>query len=511
MAIEQDSPFLRLPTELRLQIYNHAALSGIVTITSAPSGSGAGAHIPGLPFDHLPVVRLGYHRDWLRPVVSTLSIPLNVQGSTGLFAARGSQRISRGPLQVTAQLRNLFGTNAERANYRSAVCSCLRVSCPQNRQGRCQRLEQEHLTGDLSTRYSAPSAEAIPKTDSPSSLSPAAKEPDAETQITEQVGESTREPSHDNIHLTSYPWSLYNAFSSLRLTSHQIHGEISDLSYNSSVAPLDLYVSYPAGVCVLMHCYPHLLRSTRTVRICGTFDLAAVRIPIDYRRPDRDEWKANVENLNDDDYAWDVNEPRRAARLVIKTQVATLEHLVTLLLGLDVTKASRATTNNSPDSADALSTAQPDATRLATRVPALQQLTLRVLYHDTTPCFTSSTLGVYNGIWSAPLSPACMAMQHIYGGEIQMALARGGNATGMEVVAKPSEGGGKIIACHWPRLAATERGMGSCREERGSLGSAAPEDGLGWCVRTENGWGEAGVGEWERGKKQILADADTAT
>jgi len=295
MAIEQDSPFLRLPTELRLQIYNHTPLSGIVTITSAPSGTGAGALISGLPFDHLPVVRQGYHRDWLLPVVSTLHSPSNVPGSTGLSAARGPQRLPRGPLSPSSRRRGSFGLYGARVDY-GAICSCSRVSCWENHQRPCHTLEHSP------SRYSALATEAASRPRSKERLWSTAKELQHDIQVTQEVEEGTREPSPDNLYLTSTTYSLYNAFSSLRLTSHQIHRELSDLPCNSSNTPLDLYLSYPAGVCVVMHCYPHLLRSARTIQICGTFDLAAVRIPIDYRRPDGDEWKADVENLNDDNY-----------------------------------------------------------------------------------------------------------------------------------------------------------------------------------------------------------------
>ena len=244
---------------------------------------------------------------------------------------------------------------------------------------------------------------------------------------------------------------------SLRLACHQVRHEIQDVVDKGSV---DLYLSWPNGVCVLMYDrkLKQLLRQCRTVYITGVFSL-------DWRKQTRRTslrpGLSTTSKISDGGG--------------VPVQIKQLQRLVSMLLGPNPSYSTPSTPDSTfnatlpatlPSSFGSTASPYADFYIPKSLIP-LSKLTIRNFH----PLSSSSPENHYSSIWSEEmLVPTVVALAKICGGDIRLSVARGRKGTGTEVIAKPHPGG-RMVACCWPKLGS----------EEGDIAGR-------WCVPRE--WGE---------------------
>lgn len=354
MGVRRISPFLLIPLELRVEVYKLVELSGSITIGSERSGLPSDHLIPGLPSDHVPVVRTRFDKKLL--------------------------------LHSYTNKSDIFDINNEL---------------------------------EIST-----------------------------------ISANTVCPS-DSVHAASFTASefheLIDPICSLRLTCRQIASELalpgrSPLSASKAAGSLDLYLSFPTGVCTAIHKYPNLLRQARNIKIAGPhyFHQADCEKMQRAKGIKAHSWmdldRLDKESENDDAQTTDEERSLDPAMRLVLEQNQALKTLVWMLLGH--------TTANSKDE-----TTTASIRTIAKHKPhapsRLNKLHVRIFFPCNAP---HSPYETYRAIWELQESPIPLVLAAICGGDIVLACARGREAVGVEIIAKDNGGKSRCVTGVWPSL-----------------------------------------------------------
>lgn len=351
MTVSQKSPFLSLPSELRLEIYRLVELSGSITIGSVFSPFvDLPTNIPGLPRNHIPIVRTTFDKGLLK---------------------------------------------------------------------RSYLNQAEHFGSDT------------PK-ESPAGTCPPIEESN----------------------------ELVDTISSLRLTCRYIAAELAvpgrpETLKRKRQTVLDVYLSFPLGVCVAVHRYPHILGQARNVKVAGRHifqehDCERIRHP---QRKQTHSW-LDLDRLTDGpDTQPASSRPLDAAASLVAEQNRALSTLVWMLLGHTAPSPSPPPAQQ-PHADGASKPRTPPPLTIAKHTPhppkRLNKLHVRVFFPGQQPHFQPHE--TYRAIWELPDSPVPLVLGAICGGDIVLSCARGRHAVGMEIVARDNGGRSRCVAGVWPSL-----------------------------------------------------------
>lgn len=344
MTVPKLSSFLRLPLELRYEIYKHVEPTGPVTIGSEPRANFVNLDdpIPGLPFDHIPIVSKCFDEEIL---LSTYS---NTPG---------------------------LSDNVEHSSGTSSSNSCV---------------DSHHDTSCCTSCFT--------------------------------------------YHASAIALRL-DSIRSLRLTCRQIASELDPSESStpkirtSSEIALDLYLSFPLGVCVAVHLHPRLLRRARNIKVAGQHIFRNQPARLDRKRSH--SWMSmDVKPATESAERQHKGTPGNLAL----DQNTALRRLVGMLVG-----HHRA----------------PAAAKHIPRTPArLHRLHFRLFF--PTLGTGAQAYDTYCSIWEEGTSPVPPILAGVYGGDIVLSCARGREVVGMEIVVRDNGGGARCVTGVWPRLEAGE-------------------------------------------------------
>lgn len=446
MADLQPCHFLNLPVELRVQIYSYTIPHGTYTITAEPSEhpsrherhNSTDYMIRGLLGAHNVVARCGYNEDLLRPHEDQCS--------------QNPPRDTPSPEEMQMMLEIM--QESQQADTENSM---------------------GHLAGLLWSQYmsSRPTACTRPATMEPRPVRDASGTCEFIAACEDKISRQVEDRSTD----------LYDNILALHQTCRTIHEDLiehfpkSSSSTHERVASnlnraqelptrcLDLYLSFPAGVCILAHRFPHLLRLAKNVRIAGIQQLYDQAQSPDIQKALEDQCKA-IEII--------------ARTLMGKKAVENFEasqrrHHPTV----ETSSAVYSLT-------DTIHLPSPPLTPTMVSVPSIRSLKaqpspdsptfhIRIFHPPLTdpPSSINNFIDVYALVWRSPYTASLKAMHNVYGGMIEQSVWRGREGTGMELkvnldVGQIRDFGKRVISVRHPRC---ERGW----------------DGVAWLLQ---GWDE---------------------
>lgn len=521
-AEEQQLPYLlRIPVELRLQIYEYAVLPPkTITISGTPgywdrSAKSLECSEQGDICGQEAWIAEGFREDLLLP--------------EGAVSANGKGKARR-VLESGPDCSGITSGGLEDQTHEAVVQNALEHVAAQN----------DDQDGASSSSSSQSSNSSIYRREE-RRIDHYTEAPMPDVGVERTASSSTRRQQR---HPRPVEDLLQSAVESLHLTCKQIHAELLEHmpivdNYSRNI---DLYVSYPAGVTLLADHYSHILKQAKNVTILGisTLDDNAglgferVQDMQDYVWENVDvatNFKSHVStsyshiSLEDmlarhqinslasviarllgkvafeeeQDYrdrqearlraADDVNVPERRLSfssisreptppppplsIATRSGPSTLSH--SNAEGYDtVVDDIRRTNYNDILTIDPPPPAQTTASRLRSSSPAPPLATsptlhLRIFHprRTSTPISPSQRQqDLYTQVWSHVFSPITIAMSNIYGGHIALSVARGERGVGIAATVKGNGGLGRQVSSRWPVLAKGDEGRGWLFERR---------------------------------------------
>lgn len=511
MASTTRSPFLDLPTELHLLIFDYCVPDGIITIGSQSKLDAASTsdhsslstdspHIPGLPAARVPAFRSGFHQELLQDAdcgseTQTQMLPKGLDRDTTQNTQRELRPRKASPAPAAAsraiKRRRIHAPATPAAVYRDDQRS---LSLP-------------GTTLDLSQTYSAAAIKGV------DSRWPGDKNPIVKPQYTvlqthhrqkqggpplsqshpEKEKSAEDAPRDASSHSWKDPPYTYLPHQALHLTCRQFNRELKDHRHAERKQPyarkVDLYLSFPDGVCVAYHRHAHLLRIARTINVTGVWDLRVMQDPQLVRPQDR------TEDVNGrPPISMPPNDKVVLPSLQID-QLNALELLTGLVLGRKPIQAAT-TKYEAMHGRLKVVALRPDEEEPEKGVDYAPILNVRMWhpngsqhhpyrpdpppaierfekarstfasastvsapawpYHghlyDQNAASSPSNMDTYSLLWSHTLSPVPAALQCVYGGSVKMAVARGKTGNAVSMSAKCNFANGRYLSMAWPKV-----------------------------------------------------------
>lgn len=398
---EQTSLFLALPTELRLQIYEHAIFDaseitiGTVEIWDAPVGRHI-TGIEGLPGNVVPVIRRRFDPKLL-----------NITEGYGITQ---DEAIGRDIIDCMGDCK--IGVPLAAASSIMATCRSMRVEL------------QAHLehTRRRSAYASQISEEASRRLESRASIRNTASSFSSST--SSQAGAKSSSPSQ----------------------SHRASRSSSPMLDTPS-SGLALHIAYPYGLLVMKHVCPHLLLQASTVHVTGAYTTPPfadtkhprrnLALPLDHCTPSRRlASRRGSAPPREDLYL-------RGPLSTALTQERLRQRINDRLQEDSVLSATCYDTL--PTLAQLIRT----IFHPSRDASLLHSMTLRMFYPNESS---------YGAVWAEDNSPVVSVLHSIPGGSIVMDCYRGRLGTGVVISARPKLSG-RVISSVWKRLAETWEGV----------------------------------------------------
>lgn len=344
---------LDLPVELRLQIYSYTFLPTTITISSTPLRSGdcvpRGSPVPGLSYARKIIAGEGHQPELLK------------KEHEGDYE-HGSSSESQPPVYQAQELAEMLRNSEGTAHQGSALLMAARFLSWED----SNDIAKWEIAKGTERRCNSARTK-IPSQDTPSFI------------------------LHDNI------GALHRTCRTIRsdLNRH-MHSENSRFKH-SPERPLNLYLSYPSGVCFVTHRYRHLLRMVGNIHISGISELNEVEMSSDY--------------------------------LLVKQRLKALETMVSILLGK---RGGRVSPSDFSGKDTLVSVSRPrlPAAFSAPATRASPILHVRLFHPQMSPPDVitihpqSPMTDPYELLWRSKYSPAPVVLRFIYGGAIVLTTLR---------------------------------------------------------------------------------------